>query len=72
MPNLEVWEWAECQLGNTAKRAQQFNLHSEERKSEGKKGKEKKNKEEKGEKREFFLKFLKHVFKGIVTPIFLW
>ena len=72
MLNLENWAWAEGQLVNIAKRAQQFNLHSEERKSEGKKGKEKKNKEEKGEKREFLLKFLKHVFKGIVTAIFLW
>ena len=31
-----------CQLGNIAKRAQQFNLLGEKRKREGKKGEEKK------------------------------
>lgn len=54
MPNLEIWEWAECQLGNTAKRAQQFNLYGEKRNSEGNKGEDKKRekKEEKGGNRE--------------------
>ena len=50
MLNLENWAWADCQLGNIAKRAQQFNLHGEERKSEGKKGRKKKKKENKERK----------------------
>ena len=47
---------------NIAKRAQQFNLHSEEKKSEGKKGKEKKNKGEEREKR-ISLKILEACFQ---------
>ena len=47
--NLENWDWVECQLGNIAKRVQQFNLHGEKRKSGRKK---RVKKEEKGEKRE--------------------
>ena len=46
MLNLENWAWAECQLGNIAKRAQQFNLHIEKKKSEGKKGKRKEKQRE--------------------------
>jgi len=54
MLNLEIWAWAEGQLGNIAKRAQQFNLPGERRKSEGKKkGRKKKEKKvEKGRERE--------------------
>ena len=46
MLNLEIWAWAEGQLGNIAKRVQQFNLPGERRKSEGKKkgGKKKRKK----------------------------
>ena len=51
MLSLENWAWAECQLGNIAKRAQQFNLHSE-RKSVKDKSENKKEKKEKGAKRE--------------------
>ena len=49
MFNLENWAWADCQLGNRAKRAQQFNLHGEKREWR-KKGEEKERK--KGEGRE--------------------
>ena len=49
MLNLENWAWADCQLGNRAKRAQQFNLHGEKREWR-KKGEEKERK--KGEGRE--------------------
>ena len=52
MLNLENWAWADCQLGNIAKRAQQFNLHGEKRKSEGKRRKEKRGREKIGEGRE--------------------
>ena len=53
MLNLENWAQSECQLGNIAKRAQQFNLLGEERRSEGKKGEEKKwEKIKRGEGRE--------------------
>lgn len=53
MLNLENWAQAECQLGNIAKRAQQFNLLGEKRKSERKKRRiEKGKKEEKRRKRE--------------------
>ena len=48
MLNLENWAWAECQLGNTAERAQQFNLHSEKERVKDKR----EGKKEKGEKRE--------------------
>ena len=41
MLNLENWASADCQLGNIGKRTQQFNLHGEKRKSEGKRRKEK-------------------------------
>ena len=41
MLNLENWTWTECQLGNRAKTAQQFNLLGEKRKSEGKNGNKK-------------------------------
>ena len=41
----ENWAWAECQLGNRAKRAQQFNLHGEKRKSGGKKREKREGKE---------------------------
>ena len=41
MVNLENWAWAECHLGNIAKRAQQFNLLGVKRKSERKKGEDK-------------------------------
>ena len=52
MHNLENWAWADCQLGNIAKRAQQFNLPGEKRKNEGRKREEEKNnKDRKGEKR---------------------
>ena len=51
MLSLENWAWAECQLGNIAKRAQQFNLHSE-RESVKDKSENKKEKKEKGAKRE--------------------
>ena len=53
MLNLKNWAWAECQLGNIAKRAQEFNVlgekkkmkeNREEKKSKGKGGKEGKNK----------------------------
>ena len=55
MVNLEIWTWAEGQLGNIAKSARQFNLLGEERRSEVKKGEEKserEQKEENGGKRE--------------------
>ena len=53
MLNLKNWAWAECQLGNIAKRAQEFNVlgekkkmkeNREEKKRKGKGGKEGKNK----------------------------
>ena len=51
MLSLENWAWAVCQLGNIAKRAQQFNLHSEKERVKDKREKKRKKKE-KGEKRE--------------------
>ena len=48
MLNLENWAWAECQLGDIAKRGQQFNLLSEKRKSEGNKGEEEGREKRKG------------------------
>ena len=53
MLNLKNWAWAECQLGNIAKRAQEFNVlgekkkmkeNREKKKRKGKGGKEGKNK----------------------------
>lgn len=45
------WAWEECQLGNIANRAQQFNLFGEkERRKKGIRGK--REKKEKGENRE--------------------
>ena len=44
---LENWSWAECQLGNIAKREQQFSLYGEKGKNVGKKA-EDKEKEENG------------------------
>ena len=52
MLNLENWAQSECQLGNIAKRAQQFNLLGEKRKCIGKKGEEKKRKIKKRRGRE--------------------
>ena len=49
MFNLENWAWADCQLGNIAKRAQQFNLYGEKR--EWRKEREEKERK-KGEGRE--------------------
>ena len=49
MVSLENWAWEECQLGNIANRAQQFNLFGE-KKSEEKRDKRKR--EKKGEGRE--------------------
>ena len=55
MLNLEIWAWAEGQLGTIAWRAQKFNLLGERRKGEGEKGRikrERENQQEKGGKRE--------------------
>ena len=49
--SLENWAWEDCQLRNTAKRAQQLNLHGEKRESEGKKKREGKEKEKRKRKR---------------------
>ena len=52
MVSLKNWAWAECHLGNIAKRAQQFNLLGVKRKSERKKGEDKRGEgREKGWKR---------------------
>ena len=52
MLHLEIWAWAEGELGNIAQRAQQFNLPVERIKSEGKGGeKEREKKEKKGVER---------------------
>ena len=48
MLNLENWAWAECQLGDIAKRGQQFNLFGEKRKSKGNKGEEEGREKRKG------------------------
>ena len=47
MLSLENWAWVECQLGNIAKRVQQFNLHGEKRKNGRKKRKKKREGREK-------------------------
>ena len=49
MLKLENGTWADCRLGNIARKAQQFNLLDEKRKSEGKR---ERKKEEKGGERE--------------------
>jgi len=48
MLNLKNWAWAECQLGNIAKRAQEFNVLGEKKKM--KENREKKKRKEKGGK----------------------
>ena len=64
---LEIWSWAECQLGNIAKTAQQFSLYGEKRKNEGKK-KEEKEKREGREKRKRVETKVKKKEKKIEKP----